>query len=227
MRIEIHLFASDDDNGTHAAAFATDREAEDEVLAAIGETRESFDAWVAAGGCKEGDDFWDFYQDQKCEPLDTHNTYSETIDFDLCAQPLPDSDVAKAREAVECLRRARDLLKASNNKQTLKRVEAALSGALGAVRINEGRAVKTAVDSGPPKWRLSWVQLANMQRFAFHQGAAGQDFIGSAAEAKLAELGIDKAAVVTVAYAQHPRDARELWVSTEAAGAFAEFDRVL
>lgn len=61
------------------------------------------------------------------------------VDFDLCAQPLPDTGAEQVQEAIECLRRARDLLKASDNLRTLLRVRSAISSANGAARIQEYR----------------------------------------------------------------------------------------
>lgn len=66
-------------------------------------------------------------------------------DVDLCAQPLPPTGEQQVDEAIECLRRARDLLKASMNLRTLLKVRCALSSAKGARRIQTGRRVRAEI----------------------------------------------------------------------------------
>lgn len=65
----------------------------------------------------------------------------------LFARPIPATGREQVAEAIECLKRARDLLKASDNRNTLARVQAALSSAKGAARIQSSRAIRLTLRS--------------------------------------------------------------------------------
>lgn len=143
MKINLHTFASDDDDGTNADVFGTEAEAEDRFLEAIGQSREAFDAWLVDN--PDGD-IWQFKDAEgETDFLDTFNLDEKGVDIDLCAQRMPSCDVDKARQALECLRRARDLLRASSNKQSLGRVTSCIYSVRGAIRINEGRKTRAQV----------------------------------------------------------------------------------
>lgn len=149
MKIKVHTLAGDDSGGTWGEAYASEREAYDALLVDhLGESREEFEQWAENRRKRDrDDDIWAFIDAHKDDPsLDTYQIEETTLDFDLCAQPLPATGYGQAQEAVECLRRARDLLKAADNKQTLARVEAALSSAKGAVRIQRGRETRLMIE---------------------------------------------------------------------------------
>jgi hypothetical protein len=145
MKITVYSYAEDTDNGTSSAVYATERECDDALLEAFDRTREDFEAWQAEND-PDGD-LWDFKEDQNLGgDLDTFHTETAHVDVDLCAQPLPPTGREQVAEAIECLKRARDLLKASDNKQTLARVRLALSSAKGAARIQIGREVRAPAE---------------------------------------------------------------------------------
>ena len=112
MKITVHMMASDDDGGTGCSAWPTETGAEDALLEQIGESREEFEHWRnRREDAGQDDDFWTFVDQHKRDPsMDTYNIDENTVDFDLCAQPLPDSHDARVAEAMECLSRARQLL---------------------------------------------------------------------------------------------------------------------
>jgi hypothetical protein len=142
MKITVHLLAADDSGGTHAEAFATDAESVTALLEAYGLTDEEFVAWQAETGDNETG-LWDFLEARGSKgDLDTYNLDEIDVDFDLCAQPLPATGKEQVAEAIECLQRARKLLKAADNRRTLNRVRLALSSAKGAARIQASRAVR-------------------------------------------------------------------------------------
>jgi hypothetical protein len=63
------------------------------------------------------------------------------------------TDEDRAKLGLELLEAARDLFKRADNKRTVERIRSAISSAKGAVRIQEGRAVRVQVqapDTAPP-----------------------------------------------------------------------------
>jgi hypothetical protein len=149
MKCTIFTLATDDDNGTSGQAFGSERAMEDALIESTGSrysggyTREDFEGWLAENPDGDLNQWWDEHRGD----LDSYTTDEERIDVDLCAQPLPPTGREQVAEAIECLKRARDLLKASGNRQTLARVRLALSSAKGAARIQISRDVRKQMEA--------------------------------------------------------------------------------
>lgn len=143
MKITVHILSGDDDGGTWGEAYPTEQAAYDALIVDhLGEKPEDVPAWLEENGYGR-DDVWEFISAHKSDPsLDTYQIGEETLDVALCDQPLPATGAEQVAEAIECLKRARDLLKEADNRQTLKRVQLALSSAKGAARIQSSRHTK-------------------------------------------------------------------------------------
>lgn len=142
MKIKVHTLATDTDMGTSSGAFATEEQMWDSLIQGTGSylsdhTRADADAWLAEQGDPDltYHDWWEAHRGD----LDSYTCDEIAVDVPLCGQPLPATGREQVAEAIECLQRARYLLKASGNKQTLARVRLALSSAKGAARIQCGR----------------------------------------------------------------------------------------
>lgn len=150
MKLKLYTLAGDTDaNGTFADVFATEAERQDALLSHLEDsddytaTPDGYARFVA----DHGDNMIEFIDRHRAEHLDTFSWDDPTIVIDLCAQPLPGTGREQAEQALECLRRARDLLKAAGNLQTLARVQAAISSAKGAVRIQSGRETRAKLEA--------------------------------------------------------------------------------
>jgi hypothetical protein len=154
MKIRVFTLAGDDSGGTWGEAHASEDGAYDTLITDhLGEKLEDVKPWLEENGY-EADDIWPFIDAHKSDcSLDTYQIEQTDLDIDLCAQPFPDTGAQQVQEAIECLQRARDLLKASGNLRTLLRVRSAISSARGAARIQEYRrarmqAAAEAIDGG-------------------------------------------------------------------------------
>lgn len=79
MKITVWTAAGDDSNGTWARAFASESEAEDALLEAVGEDRESFAAWQALHA-EEG--LWEFLDEHKDDPsIDTYQLDEQEVEL--------------------------------------------------------------------------------------------------------------------------------------------------
>lgn len=145
MKITVIAACTDTDNGTELFVSldeeATTRWIIDQFIEQDGWGK--FQRFLADGGA----DLYDFLEPQ----LGLDSWSRESFELEIPAQlPFPQTGYDQVKEAIECLQRARDLLKASGNLRTLLRVRSAISSARGALRIQDCRDARTqhVIDCG-------------------------------------------------------------------------------
>jgi hypothetical protein len=150
IKVRIFSLATDDDGGTSAQAFGSERAMEDALIEGTGGmyssyTRADFDLWKAANPDGDLSDWWEEHRGD----LDTYSTDEEELDVPLppiAKQLAGASGAAKVEMALALLIEARELIKAADNQRTLQRVRAAISSCKGARRIQTGRRVRAEIE---------------------------------------------------------------------------------
>lgn len=82
MKITVQIVAADTRSGFEVDCFLTETEAQDWIMDRAGESRESYELFLAKARDADRDaDFWDFIQTHKFEDLDTFQWDEKTLEI--------------------------------------------------------------------------------------------------------------------------------------------------